>query len=239
MPGTDRLSTGIEGFDDMIEGGFEKGSIVMIAAEAGTGKSTFGLQYLYNGAVNYNEAGLYITFEESKGQVYKHMKRFGWDFESLEKKKMFSFMQYMPHEVDKFFKDGTVIEDIVRDNKIKRIVLDSVTSFALLFENDYKRRFSILQLFNNIKKWGVTALITSEGEVTHTGDLKARFGVEFLADAFIAIHSIRRKEIRDFALEVVKMRGTNHLRRMVPFKLIENKGIVLYPNQPVFGDSSF
>ncbi len=234
-----RVPTGIEGFDSMIEGGFERQSIMMVAAEAGAGKSTLALQFLYNGAVNYGEAGLYITFEENRGQVYRHMKRFGWDFEKLETEGKFRFMQYQPHEVEKFFNDGTIIEDVVRDYKIKRIVIDSVTSFALLFENEYKRRLSILQLFNNIKKWGVTALLTSEGEITPQGDMKARFGAEFLADGFIAVHSIRRKEIRDFALEVVKMRGTNHMRKMVPFKLIDEQGIVLYPNQPVFGESSF
>lgn len=234
-----RVPTGIDGLDSMIEGGFERQSIVLVAAEAGSGKSTFALQFLYNGATLYNEPGFYITFEESKEQVYRHMKRFGWDLEKLEKEGKFKFMQYQPHEVEKFFKDGAIIEDIVREYKVKRVVVDSITSFALLFESEYKRRLSVLQLFNTLKKWGVTALITSEGEMNPQGDMKARFGVEFLADGFIVIHSIRRKEVRDFALEVVKMRGTNHMRRMVPLKLISEQGIVLYPNQPVFGDSSF
>ncbi len=238
MGGNDRVQTGVEGFDAMIEGGFEQNSIMMIGAEAGAGKSTFALQYLYNGAVLHKDAGLYITFEENKGQVYKHMKRFGWDLEKIEKDGLFHFMQYMPHEVDKFFKDGTIIEDIVKEKNIKRVVIDSVTSFALLFENEYKRRLSILQLFSALKKWKVTSLITSEGETTNTGDMKAKFGVEFLADGFIAIHSIRRKEVRDFAIEVVKMRGTNHVRKMVPLKMIDGKGVVLYPNQPVFGTAT-
>lgn len=234
-----RVPTGIEGFDEMIEGGFERKAIMIIGAEAGAGKSTFALQYLYNGAVKHGESGLYITFEENKEQVYRHMKRFGWDFYSAEKEDKFFFMRYLPHEIDKFFKDGTVIEDLVREKNVKRIVIDSATSFALLFENEYKRRLSILQLFSSLKKWGVTSLVTSEGETTSTGDMKAKFGIEFLADGFIAVHSIRRKESRDFALEVVKMRGTNHIRKMVPLKMIPEKGIVLYPNQPVFSEPAF
>jgi circadian clock protein KaiC len=236
--GKDRAPTGVEGFDEMIEGGFEREAIMMVAADAGAGKSTFALQYLYNGAVEQNEAGLYITFEEPKGSVYKHMKRFGWDFAKLEKDGKFKYMQYAPHEAEKFFKDGTVIEDVVRDLKVKRVVIDSITSFALLFENDYKMRQAVLQLFSSLRKWGVTALVTSEGELNQLGDMKAKFGVEFIADGFIAIHSIRKKEVRDFALEVVKMRGTNHFKKMVPLKMLEGKGIVLYPNQPVFESSA-
>ncbi|MEM4331912.1 MAG: ATPase domain-containing protein [Candidatus Micrarchaeia archaeon] len=229
-----RAPTGIEGLDEMIEGGFERESIIMVAADAGAGKSTLALQFLHNGAAVYGESGLYITFEEPKLQVYQHMKRFGWDFEMLEKKGKFRFMQYAPHEAEKFFKDGTVIEDTIKDMGIKRVVIDSITSFALLFENDYKMRQAVLQLFANLKKWGVTSLITSEGELNTLGDMKAKFGVEFIADGFIAIHSIRKKEVRDFALEVVKMRGTNHFKKMVPLKMVEGKGVVLYPSQPVF-----
>lgn len=232
--GSGRVPTGIEGFDEMIEGGFERESIVMVAADAGAGKSTFALQYLHNGAVEHNENGLYITFEEPKGSVYRHMKRFGWDFAKLETNNNFRYMQYAPHEADKFFKDGTVIEDTIKDMKIKRVVIDSITSFALLFENDYKMRQAVLQLFTNLKRWGVTALVTSEGELNLMGDMKARFGIEFIADGFIAIHSVRKKESREFALEVVKMRGTNHYKRMVPFKMVDGKGVIIYPNQPVF-----
>ncbi len=235
----ERIKTGIEGFDDLIEGGFEQGSIVIIAAEAGSGKSTFAQQYLHYGAKELGEPALYITFEENKDQVFRHTKNFGMDFEQLEKDKKFFFMQYLPHEVDKFMRDGTIIEDLVRDNGVKRLVIDSITSFALLFENDYKRRLAILQLFANLKKWGVTAVITSEGKRTNEGEMTAKFDVDFLGDAYIAIHPIRRKEVRDLALEVVKMRGTNHSRKMVPLRIEEGKGVVLYPNQPVFDSAGF
>ena len=82
VPG--RVPTGIPGMDELIEGGFEQGSTVLLTGGAGTGKTTLALQFLYNGAMEANEPGLFITFEEDKESLYRHTARFGWDFKALE-----------------------------------------------------------------------------------------------------------------------------------------------------------
>lgn len=229
----ERVPTGVPGFDEMIEGGFERGSTVIVSGESGSGKTTLAMQFIVNGAKKFNEAGLYITFEEHKGQLFAHMKRYGWDLAELEKKEKLSVIEYQPHEVERFILQGSVIEDMVKENKIKRVVIDSLTSFVLLFESEYKRRQEFIKAVEVLRSWGCTTMLTSEGFLSKSGVLKTRFGMEFLADAFIAIHTVRRGDSRENALEVVKMRGTAHERKLVPMK-ITTEGVVLYPNEPVF-----
>ncbi len=231
----DRVETGIPGLDQMMDGGLERNSVVLVAGEAGTGKTTLALQFLFNGITNYGEPGLYITFEEQKGMLLKHMGKFGWDFGELEKQKKIKFLSYPPHEVERFITEGGLIEDIIRDIGVKRIVIDSVTSLLLLYENEYKRREAFIKTIEALRKWGCTTLLTSEGESGAQHEAHARFGVEFLADGLIMIHSIRRGDVRDLALEVVKLRGINHDRKLSPLK-ITPKGVSVFPTQPVFGD---
>ncbi|MCX6778177.1 MAG: AAA family ATPase [Candidatus Micrarchaeota archaeon] len=234
MAEEDKVKTGIPGMDEMIEGGFEPRSVVIVAGGPGSGKTTFAMQFLFQGAEKFKEPGLYITFEEQKGMLFKHMKRMGWDFDKLEKDKMISVLEYPPHEVHRFITEGNIIEDIIRENGVQRVVIDSITSLVMLHEDEYKRRMAFLKTMESLRKWGCTCLLTSEAVTSRDGEVKPRFGVEYLADGLIVIHGIRQGDVMQLALEVTKMRGIAHERRMVPMK-ITDRGITLYPGQPVLG----
>ena len=80
--------TGIVGLDKVLNGGFTQGSTIIVEGEPGTGKTTLGVQFLYNGATQLGEAGIYITFEELPDQIYKDMLRFGWDLQELERQNL-------------------------------------------------------------------------------------------------------------------------------------------------------
>ncbi len=229
-----RVSTGIPGLDELVEGGFTKGSVILIAGDTGTGKSTFAMQYLVNGATKYGEPGIYLTFEEKKADVFKHFHRYGWDLEKLEKQNKLLVLQYPPHDIDRFILEGEIIEDTIKDMKAGRLVIDSITSFALIFENSYKRKMGIIKVLEMLKKWGCTTMLTSEASLTEGGEIRARFGLGYLADGLIHLYNIRQGDERQKAVEIVKMRGVAHSNLIVPFEFKQN-GIVLYPNQPVFG----
>ena len=229
------VKTGIPGLDSMIGGGFERKSVVIVTGTAGSGKTILALQFLYNGAAQFNEPGLFITFEESKESIFKHMLKFGWDFEELEREKKIIILEYPPHEVDRFISEGAVIEDMVRENGIQRVVMDSITSFMLLYEEEYRRRQVFLKTMELLRKWECTTLLTSEATADESGEPKARFGVEFLADALLAIHVIKKGGVKSLAIEVVKMRGVAHEMRLNLMK-ITPKGIEVYPSQPVLGE---
>jgi circadian clock protein KaiC len=230
----EKVKTDIPGLDSMIDGGFERKSVIIVSGAAGSGKTILSLQFLYNGATKYNEPGLYVTFEEQKESVFKHMLSFGWDFAALERERKIVFLEYPPHEVDRFISEGAVIEDMVRDYKIQRVVMDSITSFMLLYSDEYRRRQVFLKTMEILRKWGCTTLLTSEGMGTEDGEVKTRFGVEFLADGLLSVHTIKKGGVKELALEVVKLRGAAHEMRMNLMK-ITPKGIEIYPSQPVFG----
>lgn len=228
-----RMPTGIPGLDETMEGGFERGSVNIIAGESGTGKSIFGLQFLHNGASKYGENGLYITFEEKKDKIYRHMARFGWDLEALEKDKKLFIYEYSPQEIERFIKEGGAIESLIRMHKIDRIVLDSITSYAVMHETEAVRRAAIIRLLELLRRWNVTAVLTSEAFLADEQEVRVRFGIEYLADSLISMYAFRKGDIRELALEIRKMRGTAHSKKLSPMK-ITAEGIVLYPEQPFF-----
>ena len=229
----ERIPTGIPGFDDLIEGGFEKNSVDVIVGGAGAGKTIFALQFLYNGITKFNENGLYISLEEKKDKIYNHMKRFGWEFAQLEKEGKFVFVHYPAEQIEKFIEDAPYLKDVITEHNIKRVVIDSATSLLLLQENAYHRRQMFLKLMGIINGWGCTVLLTSEGKQIEN-EIIARFGIEFLVDGVVTIHVIQKGDIKDKAIEIAKMRGTNNSTRIIPMK-ITKEGIRLYPTQRVFG----
>ena len=82
---SERVPSGIEGLDAVIEGGFPRGSLILVAGNPGTGKTVFSAQFLYRGAVDYGENGVYVTLAEGKNAFIDYIRRFGMDFEELEK----------------------------------------------------------------------------------------------------------------------------------------------------------
>ena len=161
--------------------------------------------------------------------VYRHAKKFGWDFEGLEREKRFIFLEYPPHEVERFISEGGVIEDMIHEYGVKRVVIDSMTSFLMIYDNDYRRRQAFLKVMETLRKWGCTTLLVSEGSVTETGEVRTPFDIEHLSDGLIALHLVRNEDIAEIALEVVKMRGTAHERRAVPLRFNEHGIRVMHP----------
>ncbi len=229
----ERVPTGIDGFDEIVQGGFVRGSTIMLSGGAGTGKTIFGSQYLFNGATRFNESGIYISFNETKDAIYRHAKMFGWDFQKLEDEGKFAFIKYEPHEVDRIIGEGGgSIKDTIDAIGAKRIVIDSITSYTLLFDSVYKESEAILDLFSILKRWGITTLVIAE--VGETGMERTQDRSVFLSDGVILTYYLRKELSRTRAIEVIKMRDTFHLEKICPFT-ITNKGVIVFPEAQVFG----
>ncbi|MBM3282124.1 MAG: hypothetical protein FJY86_02165 [Candidatus Diapherotrites archaeon] len=214
-----RVPTGIPGFDDLVQGGFEEKTNTLVAGYAGTGKTTFSMQFLYNGAVQWNEPGVYLSFAESKDSIYNHCLNFGWDFYALEKQGLARHLFYKAHQVNKLLEEGGgTVRDTIAEIGAKRLVIDSITAYGLLFRDDYKQREALLLFFEMLVKWGCTSLIIAE---QLSGIVDARAGeIGFLTDGIISFSYAQLEDdvgrkTRQHQLEVLKMRGTAHYNGMV------------------------
>jgi len=92
---SDRVASGIDGLDELVGGGFPRGGLIVLAGNPGTGKTIFSAQFLYRGAVDQGERGVYVGFAEDKEQFYRNMRALGLDFERLERDGLFSFLDML------------------------------------------------------------------------------------------------------------------------------------------------
>ena len=202
-----RISTGIPGLDKLVEGGFKKNSVNLVAGEPGAGKTIVAIQFLMEGCKK-GEAGIYLTFEEKKDKLYENMLTFGWDIAKFEKQGLFKFLEYTPEQVKKVLVEGGgEIDLLIEKMKAKRIVIDSITSFSLLYNDELTKKEAALALFDLINKWNCTAVLTSQARsFDHETILDA--ALEFEVDSIIIIYHSKRQGERVRAIEILKMRGT-------------------------------
>ncbi len=225
---TKRISTGIPGLDPLIEGGFKKNSVNLVAGGAGTGKSIFAMQFIVEG-LKKGEPGIYVTFEEKKEKFYEDMLSFGWDLKKYEEGGKFVFLEYTPEQVKKILTEGGgIVEAIIEKIKAKRIVIDSITSFALLYEDELTKKEAALALFELIDKWDCTGILTSQDESRNSNTITA--AMEFEVDGIVLIYHVKKKGVRHRALEILKMRGTKIPEKTIAME-ITNKGIRVNPKR--------
>lgn len=222
-----RAGTGIPGLDRLIEGGFERNSINLVSGGSGSGKSIIAIQFLMAGAQK-GEPTLYVSFEEKKDEFYSNMKKFGWDLQKLENSGKFIFLEYSPEKVKMTLDEGGgTIETLILRHKITRMVIDSVTSFSLLFDDTLSKKQANLALFNIISKWNITTMMTVQNDPAgEKGDEIST--IEFEADSIILLYYLKIKGKRKRFIEVLKMRGTNHSKATHAFE-INRGGIKIGP----------
>ncbi len=241
------VKTGILGFDELFEKGIPKGISTLVAGGAGSGKTIMCLQILNNAAVR-GERGIYVSLEESEEKLKEHMEDFGWKAGEFEKKGLIKIQRLKPFTIARQveallskergeLKMGLeqVGELIPRDFKPQWIIVDSLTALASAFKDDeMSYRIYVEQLFRYLESLNANSFLISETEEIPV--VFSKTGVEeFLADGVIVLYNIRNKNIRENAIEVLKIRGAKHEKRIVAMQ-ITDKGIVVYPDQEVFSN---
>jgi circadian clock protein KaiC len=251
---THYIRTGIPGFDDLFERGIPKGSSVIIAGGTGSGKTNLCLQILAHHASRGKKC-YFMGFEESEQHLQDHMNDFGWDPEGLISSGNLKIKRFLTSEIYYYDKKGgsdiqammtkevdpllMELEPLsIADSvgfKPDFIILDSLTAIASTFQGkEQSYRFYVERLFRFFEKIGATTFLVTE--TTQIPEVFSPTGVEeFLADGVVVIYNIRRQNIRENAIEVLKMRGAKHQKKIVAMS-ITDKGIVVNPNKEVYSE---
>lgn len=217
----ERNTTGVPGLDEALQGGFVRGSVTLVSGPVGSGKTTMALQYLMAGAQS-SEPGMFISLDYTRKQLFEQADSFGWDLEALEKKKLFLFLEYPPHEAEHFLSQEMIIRDAIEENGVKRIAIDNVTPIGLFYETEFKQRQETGRLFSKLRAWGATSLVTCETIFDQRGKASARFGVDTLADAVFLLNIETKDGVYERDLEIVKMRATSTQTRKLPIVFKKN-----------------
>jgi len=226
---TDRTPTGISGLDDMIEGGFPKASLILLAGSPGSGKTIASAHFLYHGAKNLNENGIYLSFAERREFFIENMKKFEMDFETLEKEGKFKFLDLLTTREDTVSSTIGMLSREVLELDAKRLVVDSFTAMAQAFNRRIDARIILHMIEKLMSKSGCTTLLLVE---LPTGTKRIGLGFEeFVADGVLFFETVDEREgIRKRAV-IRKMRGTNHNMNYSHI-LISDRGISLMPYVP-------
>jgi circadian clock protein KaiC len=222
-----KVKSGIPGLDKIVGGGFLPGQLIVVAGKTGCGRTTFGVQFLVNGIEDYGESGLLLSFDEKKKSVFSNMASYGWDLSALERERKFVFIEYPHNEMLQFVEQESAVQDLIEALGIKRVVIDSITPFALMFPDGSERHANLMKLVANIRKWGCTTMVIAE-DVSDPGHSlpKTVSGIELISDGIIHLSFALEGKVRSRNLEVIKLRGTHHQQGLFNYK-IDNSGISL------------
>ena len=239
------IKTGIEGFDALLNEGIPKKSSVLVAGGAGCGKTIFCLQTMVNKA-RQGKKCLYMSFEEKEDNLVQHMEGLGFEPKKLIDAGNLKINRTSPFDITRNVdamlakqKGELLIEIdpviIPRDFKPDFIFLDSLTAIASAFtgkEESY--RIYIEQLFRFFEDIGATSFLITETE--QIPKIFSKTGVEeFLADGVIVMYNLKQRNVRENAIEILKLRGAGHQKKIVALQ-ITSEGIVIYPEQEVFSE---
>lgn len=219
-----RMPSGIPGLDELISGGLVQDSTTLIAGRTGTGKTIGCMQFLYNGAVNYNEPGVFVSVEETVNELRDDMSySFGWDLKGLEEKKKLRIVEIGVEEQNLSDIKHTLYQEINRIGA-KRLVLDSISVFEIFGRDIYKIRHEVLELLRLLKTERVTSFVTAQIPETNPEALSTAEMIEFVVDNIIKLDYYPILKGHTRAITIRKMRRTAHATDVHPFK-ITNEGI--------------
>ena len=212
----DRLGTGIEGLDQLLDGGLPRSSTTVVEGGTGAGKTLLALQFLMEGAKR-GERGVLFTLEETPGQLRAVARSMGWDLGVLEASGQLIIKYASPVELstDRFLSQA---RNELRELGASRAVFDSLTTLALGIPSQRRFKEMVYAITKHLRAARVTTLMTAEsvqllGATQLSGD-----GVSFLADNVIQLRYIELDGRLERAVSVLKARGIRHnseLRSMV------------------------
>jgi circadian clock protein KaiC len=220
-----RVETGIAGLDKMLAGGFVPGSANLLRGAPGTGKTLLALEFLVHG-VALGEAGLLITFEEFPQSLQFDAQALGWDLRALQDQGGLQLYFTSPQVLlNSLEAPDSPLSELFVEKDIRRVVVDSVTHFTRLTNDESALRNIYHQLTNALKRQGVTSLLLAE-EGRLAAQRTERGALSFIVDSIVILRYVEIESAIQRAIAVIKLRGSDHIKEIRRYE-IRTGGLVV------------
>jgi len=222
----ERVKSGVEGLDRLVQGGFLRGDVVLLAGNTGSGKTIFSVEFIYRGATKYKEKDIFATFEEDASTLKRNMLSLGYDLEKLERKGMIKVLDLEAIKGSGMSANIDFILNALRQMNAKRLVIDSLTAFLSACQEKFEYRMLMHLFYKILKKLSCTTLMTCS---VPTGLNTLGLGIEeFIADSVISLETMVLNGQLKTRFLIRKMRGTDHSRKYHEV-VIDKKGLKIVP----------
>ncbi|MGC8581146.1 MAG: ATPase domain-containing protein [Thermoplasmata archaeon] len=229
----EKILSGIEGLDELLDGGIPKGHSIAVIGKCGTGKTTFGLQFISQGLKN-GEKGIIISLEEDLQSILSNSENFNWDLKKYYEDKKLLIIKLNPEDSkDTFLKVSSDLEQSIKSFGATRILFDSASLFTMLFDTEDEKRTNIFKLMSIFKKGGATTIYTSEADVNNPISSKDGL-VEYVVDGVIVLEFLEKDNKKySTIMRILKMRGTKHSRDIRLYEINSGTGIKILKSSPL------
>jgi KaiC/GvpD/RAD55 family RecA-like ATPase len=227
------VRTGVDGLDEVLKGGIARNATVLVGGNPGTGKSILSMQYLYEGVREYDERGIYLSFEETADDIAQAAESIGFDEwrDLVDRGEIVVYDKRDLLEADDFSATFDKVLEYVAVEGYARLVMDSFTMFSMFFETERERRTYLLRFVDILKESGLTSLLIAEqGAIFPETQIDLE---NFLTDGNIYLAQIPTNADVNRYIWVAKMRKQNFDNEVFPMDIGEG-GITVHDDAAGF-----
>jgi circadian clock protein KaiC len=222
-----KVKTGIPGLDSITSGGFRQGRTLVLTGDPGSGKTTFGLQFLHSGAKDFDEPGVYVSLAQSLDEIKNDCKSFGLDLQNMVQKekllmmdaRMFKISDESVEKDDSLYRGEQIpfehltklILKCIKRIGAKRVVIDSVSILMIQYEDQFYLRQGLQGLIQALENSGVTTLLISESPNGQKPPMEW-----YEASGIIQLQYSRKQDTMERSIQIIKMRGVKHSEQIHP-----------------------
>jgi circadian clock protein KaiC len=233
-----KIRTGIPGFDLIVDGGLKEGKTIVLSGESGSGKSTFGMQFLHNGASDFEEPGIFVTLTQSPQELISDFEEYGWEIQKLVDEEKILIIDARPFKMDDEMFDSDLLCETepfpfthltqlilqgIKKIRAKRLVVDSLSVLSMQYGNQFNTRQGIQKMIHALDEKKCTSIFISES-------LDSRTPPEwYAASGIVILNHVQKTNTMERSIQVIKMRGTKHSEQTYPIRFNENGYHVLHP----------
>ena len=235
-----KIRTGIPGLDSIISGGFREGRTIVLSGPPGAGKTTFGMQFLYSGAKDFDEPGVFVTLSESPNEIKSDFKVYGWNVQKLIDEGKLLIIDARPFKMEEgfialdeslyrgesvpFMHLTQLILSSIKRIEAKRLVVDSLTVLNMQYTNKFYARQGLQGMIHALEDQRCTSLLISEDAESEKTPTEW-----YVASGIITLNYVRRDDTMERTIQVLKMRGVHHSEQIYPIKLGDAGLQLLHP----------